>query len=113
MENQTALDWLYKWEKEKNTKDSEGQIFKTELSLSSNLTLEAGFDDNRISNTEEFIKLTYNYPGKDRPTMLDGKSDEVFEKSDVSKDMLTKVRRVNTITVEVEASGVVISRGNN
>jgi hypothetical protein len=32
---------------------------------------------------------------------------------DVSGEMLTKVRRTNTITVEVEASGVVIARGSN
>ena len=61
----------------------------------------------------EFIKITYNYPGKDKPTMQDGISEEAYQKSDVSDKMLTKVRRSNAITVEVEASGVVIARGNN
>ena len=103
----------YRWEKVKNTKDSEGKIFKTEINLTNNVTLEAGIDDNNITNSQDFIKLTYNYPGKDRPTILDGKSQEKFETSDVSGEMLTKVRRSNAITVEVEASGVVIARGSN
>ena len=103
----------YRWESVKNTKDSEGEIFKTELDLTPTVSLEAGFDDNNISKSEEFLKLTYNYPPKDRPTALDGISDTAYEMEDVSREMLTKVRRVNTITVEVEASGVVIARGNN
>jgi len=103
----------YRWESVKNTKDSEGEIFKTELDLTPTVSLEAGFDDNNISKSEEFLKLTYNYPPKDRPTALDGISDAGYELEDVSGEMLTKVRRVNTITVEVEASGVVIARGNN
>ena len=103
----------YKWKKSKNSKDSEGTILKTEINLSNTLTLEAGFDDNNITKSEEFLKLTYSYPPKDRPTALDGLSDTAFEMSDVSGEMLTKVRRTNTITVEVEASGVVIARGSN
>ena len=103
----------YKWIAAKNSKDSEGTILKTELNLTDTVSLEAGFDDNNISKTQEFLKLTYTYPPKDRPTALDGLSDTAFEMEDVSGEMLTKVRRVNTITVEVEASGVVIARGNN
>ena len=103
----------YKWMAAKNAKDSQGRILKTELNLTPTVSLEAGFDDNNISKTEEFLKLTYNYPPKDRPTALDGISDTAYEMEDVSREMLTKVRRVNTITVEVEASGVVIARGNN
>ena len=103
----------YKWMKAKNSKDNEGRILKTELNLTETVTLEAGFDDNNIDKTAEFLKLTYSYPPKDRPTALDGLSDTAFEMEDVSGEMLTKVRRTNTITVEVEASGVVIARGNN
>ena len=103
----------YKWIAAKNSKDSEGTILKTEINLTDTLSLEVGIDDNNISKSEEFLKLTYSYPPKDRPTALDGLSDVAFEISDVSGEMLTKVRRVNTITVEVEASGVVIARGSN
>ena len=103
----------YKWIAAKNSKDSEGTILKTEINLTDTLSLEAGIDDNNITKSEEFLKLTYSYPPKDRPTALDGLSDVAFEMEDVSGEMLTKVRRTNTITVEVEASGVVIARGNN
>jgi len=103
----------YKWMKSKNSKDSQGRILKAEFNLTDTVTLEAGFDDNNISKIDEFLKLTYSYPPKDRPTALDGLSDTAFEMGDVSGEMLTKVRRTNTITVEVEASGVVIARGNN
>ena len=103
----------YKWIAAKNSKDSEGTILKTEINLTDTLSLEAGIDDNNITKSEEFLKLTYSYPPKDRPTALDGLSDTAFEMEDVSGEMLTKVRRANTITVEVEASGVVIARGNN
>ena len=103
----------YKWMKAKNSKDNEGRTLKTELNLTETVTLEAGFDDNNIDKTAEFLKLTYSYPPKDRPTALDGLSDTAFEMEDVSGEMLTKVRRTNTITVEVETSGVVIARGNN
>ena len=103
----------YKWIAAKNSKDSEGRILKTELNLTETVSLEAGFDDNNITKIDEFLKLTYSYPPKDRPTALDGLSDTAFEMEDVSGEMLTKVRRTNTITVEVEASGVVIARGNN
>ncbi len=103
----------YKWMAAKNSKDSQGRILKTELDLTETVTLEVGFDDNNIDKNAEFLKLTYNYPPKDRPTALDGLSGTAFEMGDVSGEMLTKVRRTNTITVEVEASGVVIARGNN
>ncbi len=103
----------YKWIKSKNSKDSEGRILKAEFNLTETVSLEAGFDDNNISKIDEFLKLTYSYPPKDRPTALDGLSDTAFETEDVSGEMLTKVRRANTITVEVETSGVVIARGSN
>ncbi len=103
----------YKWEAVKNEKDSQGRILKTELDLTNTVSLEAGYDKNNISKSMEFLKITYNYPGKDKPTMQDGIFEEAYQKSDVSDKMLTKVRRSNAITVEVEASGVVIARGNN
>ena len=103
----------YKWKKEKNSDDSQGKIYRGEVFVSDKVTLEGGFDDNNASDNMNFIKLTYVYPPKERPTMADGLSDQAFENSDVSKDMLTKVRRSNVITLEVETSGVVIARGSN
>ena len=106
--------WLkLKWKKEKNSDDSQGKIYRGEVFVSDKVTLEGGFDDNNASDNMNFIKLTYVYPPKERPTMADGLSSQAFENSDVSKDMLTKVRRSNVITLEVETTGVVIARGSN
>ena len=49
--------------------DSEGDIYSTTINLSNDLTLKAGYDDNNISDSMDFIKLTYKFGGKDRPTI--------------------------------------------
>ena len=103
----------YEWEADKNSKDSKGEVVKGQFYLNKSLSVEAGFDDNNISKEDNFFRLTYVHPPKDRTTLQDGIiSDSAFEKSDVRKEMLSKVKRTNKIVVEVEASGVVISNGN-
>ena len=83
------------------------------MNLSKNLTLEAGYDDNNISDSMDYLKLTYLSGGRDRPIISDGFSTEAFSDSDVREEMLTKVKRSNIITLEVESSGVVITNGNS
>ena len=102
----------YTWEAIKASSDSEGDIYSTTINLSNDLTLKAGYDDNNISDSMDFIKLTYKFGGKDRPTISDGFSTTAFENSDVREEMLTKVKRSNIITLEVESTGVVITNGN-
>jgi hypothetical protein len=103
----------YTWGKELNSDDSQGKVYSGEVFLSNNLTLEFGYDDNNISDSMDYARLTYVYSGRERPTVADGLSAEAFKNSDVSEDMLTKVKRSNIITLEVETSGVVISNGNS
>ncbi len=103
----------YSWEAIKASDDSEGDIYSTTINLSNDLTLKAGYDDNNISDSMDFIKLTYKYGGKDRPNISDGFSSTAFENSDVREEMLTKVKRSNIITLEVQSTGVVISNGNS
>jgi hypothetical protein len=103
----------YKWGKELSSDDSQGKVYSGEVFLSNNLTLELGYDDNNISDSMDYARLTYVYSGRERPTVADGLSAEAFKNSDVSEDMLTKVKRSNIITLEVETSGVVISNGNS
>jgi len=114
------LPWIdlslssYEWEAEQNSKNSEGEVFKGQFYLTKALSFEAGVDDNNITLEDNFFRLTYVYPPKDRTTLQDGFiSDTAFENSDIRKEMLTKVKRSNKIVVEVEASGVVISNGNS
>lgn len=71
----------------------------------------AGVDDNNIRGSDEFIELSYIWPGKERATISDGLiSKTAFVKSNVKKEILTKIRRNNRIVLEVEGAGVVISR---
>lgn len=103
----------YQWEAIRGSTDSEGDVYSTTLNLTNNLTLEAGYDDNNISDSMDYFKITYIYGGKNRPTIGDGFSNTPFEDSDVREEMLTKVKRSNIITLEVESTGVVISNGNS
>ena len=104
----------YEWDAAKNSKNSKGEVYKAELNLTNSISLEAGVDDNNISLEDNFARLTYTYPGRERTTMLNGfVSTDAFENSDVREDMLSKVKRSNQITVEVESSGVIISNGNS
>ena len=102
----------YEWKKEKGSKNSKGSIYTATIDLSNNLTFEIGRDDNNLINYSNFAKLIYVAGSKKRPNAEDGFSSEAFQNSDVSKDMLTKVKRSNIITLEVESSGVVLVNGN-
>jgi len=103
----------YEWKVEKNSNNIQGKIYSGELYLSNNLNLEFGYDDNNINGNRDFIRLTYFSGRKERPTIKDGTSSVAFENSDVSKNMLTKVKRNNIINLEVASSGIVIARGTN
>jgi len=102
----------YEWKKEKGSKNSKGSIYMATIDLSNNLTLELGRDDNNLINYSNFAKLIYVAGSKKRPNAEDGFSSVAFQDSDVSKEMLTKVKRSNIITLEVEGTGVVIANGN-
>ena len=102
----------YTWKKEKATKDSRGKAYSGIFNISNDITLEMGRDDNNIANYRNFAKVIFVYGGKKRPNMEDGLSSIAFQDSDVSEDMLTKVKRSNIITLEVETSGVVLVNGN-
>jgi len=104
----------YEWDAAKNSKNSKGEVYKGEFNLTNSVSLEAGVDDNNISLENNFARLTYTYPGRERATMLNGLvSSDAFENSDVREDILSKVKRSNQITVEVESSGIIISNGNS
>ena len=102
----------YSWKADKAQKDSEGDIYSAIVNLSNDLTLEVGRNDNNITSYSNFAKFIYVHGSIKRPNTSDGFSSEAFQDSDVSKEMLTKVKRSNIITLEVESSGVVLINGN-
>lgn len=102
----------YTWKAEKATESSKGKIYSGSFNLSNHYTLELGRDDNNIISNQNFAKLIYIPSAMKRPTAEDGFSSKAFQNSDISKDMLTKVKRSNIITLEIEGTGVVIANGN-
>ncbi len=103
----------YRWEAEKNSKNSTGEKLSLEMALTPNLIAEVGFDDNNINGTDNFAKITFIYPPRETPTAsTDFVSEKAFVQFDMSTELLSIVRRTNKQAIESEGSGVVISRLN-
>ncbi len=103
----------YNWEAEKNSKDSKGEKFSLEMALTPNLIAEVGFDDNNISGTDNFAKITFIYPPRETPTAsTEFVSEKAFVQFDMSSELLSIVRRTNKQIIESEGSGVVMARSN-
>ena len=68
------------------------------------------FLDN-IDKKKNFASIMFTFPGDQRPSLADGTvSETAFNGSDVSKDLLMKVRRTNRIVLESKNVGVIIAR---
>ena len=101
----------YNWEAEKNSKDSKCEKFSLEMALTPNLIAEVGFDDNNISGTDNFAKITFIYPPRETPTAsTEFVSKKAFVQFDMSTELLSIVRRTNKQIIESEGSGVVMAR---
>ena len=101
----------YRWEANKNSKDSTGEKLSLEMALTPNLIAEVGFDDNNINGTDNFAKITFIYPPRETPTAsTDFVSEKAFVQFDMSTELLSIVRRANKQTIESEGTGVVITR---
>lgn len=101
----------YEWQADKNAQNSKGYKISLELTLTPNLIVEAGFDDNNIHGSSNFVKASLVYPAKERiaaSTHLVGTT--VFSKDDMSNELLSKVRRTNKQIIESEGTGIVIAR---
>ena len=101
----------YKWEAEKNSKNSEGEKLSAELTITPSIIIEAGHDDNNINGSNTFAKFLMVFPARERvsaSTNLIG--DTMFTSGDMSGELLSKVRRTNTMIIETEGTGVVIAR---
>ena len=97
----------YSWNSIKNSKDTAGNKLSTEIQLTKNISFEAGINDNAITGKDEYVMFTYSYPPSEKPTINDGYSTQAFENSDVSKQMLRKVKRTNKVVVELEGALIV------
>tara|TARA_A100000164_G_scaffold305173_1_gene281319 strand:+ start:871 stop:1758 length:888 start_codon:yes stop_codon:yes gene_type:complete len=101
----------YEWEAEKNSKNSKGEKFSLELTLTPNIIAELGYDDNNISGTSNFAKIMFVYPARETPTAsTDFISDTAFVKGDMSLELLSIVRRTNKQIIESDGTGIKIAR---
>ncbi len=101
----------YEWDAEKNSKNSKGEKYSLEMTLTPNLIAELGYDDNNISGSSNFAKIMFVYPARETPTAsTDFISDTAFVKGDMSLELLSIVRRTNKQIIESEGTGVVIAR---
>jgi len=101
----------YQWDKVEAAKSSKGTKVSSELRITSNTKFEFGVDDNNIDKKKNFASLMFTFPGDQQPSLADGTvSETAFNGSDVSKDLLMKVRRTNRIVLESANVGVVMVR---
>ena len=99
----------YSWEGEKRN-DVDGLMIGSELSLSPNLNFEIAYDDKDRAGLDDeyYVKLMFVYPPRNGPTLSDGISGDMWRKqTDMSDQMLTKVKRNNKIFVEFNGNATI------
>ena len=100
----------YSWEGEQRN-DVDGLMVGSELSLSPNLNFEIAYDDKDRGGLDDeyYVKLMFVHPPRNGPTLSDGISGDMWRKqTDMSEQMLTKVKRNNKIFVEFSGSASIV-----
>ena len=100
----------YSWEGEKRN-DVDGLMIGSELSLSPNLNFEIAYDDKDRAGLDDeyYVKLMFVHPPRNGPTLSDGINGDMWRKqTDMSDQMLTKVKRNNKIFVEFSGSASIV-----
>lgn len=101
----------YEWDAIKNSKNSKGEKYSLEMTLTPNFIAEIGYDDNNIHGSNNFAKIMFIYPARQTPTAsTDFISENAFVEGDMSLELLSIVRRTNKQIIESEGSGVTIAR---
>ena len=111
----TKINWQnYYWEAELASSDTEGNKLSLEMLLSPTVQFDATVDmsDQSTINDEYSYKLSFVYPPKENnKTLKDGMiSDVAFEKENVEAKLKEKVRRSNSMVVEVQGSVIITSK---
>ncbi len=100
----------YSWEGEQRN-DVDGLMVGSELSLSPNLNFEIAYDDKDRAGLDDeyYVKLMFVHPPRNGPTLSDGINGDMWRKqTDMSDQMLTKVKRNNKIFVEFSGSASIV-----
>ncbi len=100
----------YSWEGEQRN-DVDGLMVGSELTLSRNLNFEIAYDDKDRAGLDDeyYVKLMFVHPPRNGPTLSDGISGDMWRKqTDMSDQMLTKVKRNNKIFVEFSGTASIV-----
>ncbi len=101
----------YEWKKNKNSKDSKGDKLSLELTISPNLIIDIGVDDNNIDGSNNFANIMFVFPPREKAAASTSFIGETaFSEGDMTSELLSLVRRTNKQAIESEGSGVVIGR---
>jgi len=88
--------------------DVKGTKIGTDLLLTSNLALEAAYDDKDKKGLEDewYAKISFVHPPRKGATAQDGVSSDIWKKEkDMSDEMIAKVKRNNKIMIEFKGTG--------
>ena len=100
----------YGWEGE-DRDDIKGTKMGSELLLSPNFNLELAYDDKDKKGLEDewYARVMFVYPPRSGPSLQDGfiSATAWNEEKDMSKELLTKVKRNNKIVVEFKGTSTI------
>ncbi len=99
----------YDFEKDKASENTGGNLVSLEMNLSPSIQFEASrnFIDTSGVEDENSFKIMYYNPPRNKTSLQDGfLSASAFEKGDVEAKMKDKVRRRNSMTIEVQGAVV-------
>ena len=103
----------YKWEAEKSSNDQKGNIYSLELDVANSVEVVASLDKSLLKGVDDETSLSINYvyPPKDKSmVMLDGLSNDMFEKRNMEQELKKKVRRRNKLVMEIQGAVVMTKK---
>ena len=100
------IGWTgYQWIADKATNDVKGDIYSLGLALTPSLQLDLRKDQQNSGEDIEGGNLSFIYPPREnKPTLLDGFSDEVWFEESMENKLSQKVERNNNLAVEIQGA---------
>jgi len=100
------IGWTgYQWASDKASENVKGDIYSLGLALTPSLQLDLRKDQQNSGEDIEGGNLSFIYPPREnKPTLLDGFSDEVWFEESMENKLSEKVERNNNLTVEIQGA---------
>ena len=106
----------YEFKKDKASENTNGNLVSLEMNLSPSIQFEASrnFIDTTGVEDENSFKIMYYNPPRNKSSLQDGFiSANAFEKGDIETKMKDKVKRRNSMTIEVQGAVVLTCTGGS